>query len=115
MLRQAPLLHVVAAALLVAACRLQPPVSIGQRESLVGQGKVLTITNTSDKFLHEVTVRVEGPDGETRAFSAPTLEPHESLSVGWLKLDGWPIPDGAEVTVSCKGYLTDAGPYRVLP
>lgn len=115
MTRRAALHVTLVAALLAAGCLINPPISIGQRESIVGQGKVIAITNTSDKFLHEVLVTIESPDGEVKTFSTATLEPHESLSVGWLKLEGWPIPDGAEVSVGCKGYLADAGPYRVQP
>lgn len=115
MSRPSPTLACLGVTLLLAACRVSPPISIGQRESMIGQGKVLTVTNTSDEYLHEIAVTVEAPDGVVKTYSAATLEPHESISVGWLKLDGWPIPEGAEVTVSCKGYPASAGPYRVQP
>ncbi len=95
--------------LILTACVLQPPVSIGKKESLVGQGIVVTVTNTSDKHLHDLVVEVESPQGETKQFTMPTLEPHEAVNVGWLKLDGWPIPEGSKVSVSAKGYAMAAG------
>ncbi len=91
-------------ALILTACALEPPVSIGKKESVVGQGLVISVTNTSDEHLHEVIVDIESPAGESRQFTMPTLGPHESVNVGWLKLDGWPIPQGSEVSVTCKGF-----------
>ncbi len=91
-------------ALALIACVLEPPLSIGKKESLVGQGIVITLTNTSDKHLHDVVMDIVSPAGEARQLTMPTLNPHESTSVGWLKLDGWPIPEGSKVSVSCKGY-----------
>ena len=100
-------------ALTLTACVLQPPVSIGKKESLVGQGIVVTVTNTSDEHLHDIIVEVVSPEGETKQLGLPTLEPHESVNVGWLKLDGWPIPEGSEVSVSAKGFMMASGPWRM--
>ncbi len=95
---------VVCLALTVTACALEPPVSIGKKESAVGQGIVVSVTNTSDEHLHDVIVSITSPAGETKQYVMAALGPHESVNVGWLKLDGWPIPVGSEVAVSCKGY-----------
>lgn len=95
---------VCCAALLLAACALEPPISIGKKESLVGQGIVISLTNTSDEHLHDVVVDVTSPQGESKQLTLPTLGPHESVNIGWLKLDGWPIPEGSDVSVSSKGY-----------
>ncbi len=91
-------------ALAVTACALKPPISIGKKESAVGQGIVVIITNTSEEHLHDVIVNITGPAGETKQLTIATLSPHQSVNVGWLKLDGWPIPQGSEVSVTCKGY-----------
>jgi len=96
-------------ALALAACAREPPISVGKKESVVGQGVVLTITNTSDEHLHEVLVKIVSPAGETKEHAIPTLTPHESVNVGWLKLDGWPIPQGSSVSVKCKGFALAAG------
>lgn len=98
-------------ALVLTACAQEPPISVGKKESLVGQGIVLTVTNTSDEYLHEVLVKIVSPAGETKELGMATLNPHQSISIGWLKLDGWPIPEGSEVTVSAKGYGKPSGPW----
>lgn len=104
---------VVFLALLLTACdKLEPPVTVAQRESAVGQGQVIEITNTSDEFLHELRVRIESPEGEVKEYFAASLEPHRTLKVGWLKLEGWPIPQGSVVTVGAKGYVKTSGPWR---
>ena len=95
---------VVCLVLVLSACALEPPISIGKKESVVGQGIVVSVTNTSDEHLHDVVVNVTSPAGETKQYTMATLDPHESVNVGWLKLDGWPIPVGSEVSVSAKGY-----------
>ncbi len=91
-------------ALILTACAVKPPVSIGKKESAVGQGMVISVTNTSDDHLHDVIVDIKSPAGETRQFTMASLTPHETVNVGWLKLEGWPIPQGSEVSVTCKGF-----------
>ncbi|MEM7354009.1 MAG: hypothetical protein AAF657_24620 [Acidobacteriota bacterium] len=99
--------------LALAGCALKPPISLGKKESAVGQGMVISITNTSDEHLHEVVLDIVSPAGESKQFSIPTLNPHESMNVGWLKLEGWPIPEGSKVTASCKGYALSVGPFEL--
>ncbi len=98
------LLTAACLALVLTACALKPPISIGKKESAVGQGIVVSITNTSDEHLHDVIVSITSPAGENKQYVEATLSPHESVNVGWLKLDGWPIPVGSEVAVTAKGY-----------
>ena len=99
----------MALALLLSGCGLQPPVRVELRESKVGQGWVAEVTNTSDSFLHELRIRIEAPGGEAREYFEANLEPRSTLSVGWLKLEGWPVPEGSRVSVKAKGYLLAAG------
>ena len=108
---RAPLALLVCLAFALTACAKEPPISVGRKESLVGQGLVLTVTNTSDEYLHEVRVKIVSPEGEAKELQIPTLAPHESINVGWLKLDGWPIPEGSEVTVTARGYGRPSGPW----
>lgn len=103
----------VVACLLLSACGTAPPISIGQKESTVGQGIVINLTNTSDQHLHEVVVDIESPEGEAKQFVIPTLAPHESFNLGWLKLDGWPIPKGSTVKVSAKDFAMAVGPQTL--
>lgn len=90
--------------LTLTACQLQPPISIGQRESKLGQGIIVLVTNTSDQTLNNVRIRVEGPDGSAHEYFEVTVAAKQVLEVGWLKLDGWPVPPGAKVEVSADGY-----------
>ncbi len=100
--------------MLLVACDLKPPITVIGRESAVGQGWVLTVTNTSgEDFLRDVVVEITAPSGEVKKYFAATLNPNESVNIGWLKLEGWPIPEGSEVKVSCEGYVTAAGPFTV--
>lgn len=94
-------------------CALKPPVTVERRDSAMGQGIVVEITNTSDQFLHEVVVRIESPQGEKKMWSTATISPHDTISVGWLKLDGWPIPEGSKVSVESKGFVMPSGPWTL--
>ncbi|MCP3956404.1 MAG: hypothetical protein GY719_00985 [bacterium] len=107
------LLVLAALALALTACALEPPITVSQRESAVGQGIVIGVTNTSGDYLHEVVVDITSPAGETRQLTMVTLNPHESVNIGWLKLDGWPIPEGSEVSVSAKGFMMASGPWQM--
>lgn len=82
-----------------------PPLSVAQRDSLWGKGKVLIITNTSDKHLHELRIKVVGAGGKdvVQVMVAPTLKPHDTIEVGWLEL-AEKIEPGDTVTISCLGY-----------
>lgn len=102
--RQAFYYPLVALLLAVACGGWNPPIAIGQRDSLAGQGLVLTLTNTSDEYLHQISVSITAPDGEEKVAVIETLEPHGSENVGWLRLEGWPIPAGAEVEVSVHDF-----------
>ena len=103
-----------ALALALAACNLKPPVAVSARESAVGQGLVITVANTSEEeFLHDVIVEIKAPSGEVKKYFADTIQPGDSINVGWLKLEGWPIPEGSSVKVTCKDYLRPAGPVTI--
>ncbi len=78
---------------------------IQYRESLIGAGKIIQVSNTSNEALAKVEVTLRSPAGEERSFTQETLGGFEQLEIGWKKLGGWEIPAGAEVTVRCEGYL----------
>lgn len=81
-----------------------PPVSLSYRESLVGAGKIVQITNTSNEALTALEVSLEAPDGETRDFRQETLEGYGTFEIGWKKLGGWQIPLGTGVRVRAEGF-----------
>ena len=74
----------------------EPPVSVLFRSSMVGLGKVMIITNTSDKPLYEVTVKVN-------RIVAVTLEPNRSIDVGWMEIN-WMFQPGENFRISARGY-----------
>ena len=84
------------------------PLSVVKRDSAVGGGKVLIITNTSDSPLHENVIEIHAPNGKKfgpLCYSV-TLGPHETIEIGWAELNGWMIEKGETVYLSSKGYLT---------
>jgi hypothetical protein len=85
-----------------------PPVEVLYRDSLLGQGLIVQVKNTSDAALEEVTVDVRGPEGERRSFTEASVEGFGVLEVGWKRLGGWQIPAGSTVTVRARGYLLPA-------
>ena len=72
---------------------------------MIGAGKIVQISNTSNEPLSTVEIQIEAPTGEERRFTQDTLEEFATLEIGWKKLGGWEIPTGAEVTVRCEGFL----------
>jgi hypothetical protein len=101
-------LHPALLALPLAGCGLQPaapPVEISHRDSLVGQGEIIQIENTSNAALANVRVEVRAPDGESRAFVQETIGAYEVLEVGWKRLGGWQVQPGSKVSVRASGYL----------
>ena len=102
-----PTLLILSTLLLLTGCgQKAPPLSIVQRDSLVGVGKVLIITNTSDDHLHECTIELSAPSGQhygPTVFAA-TLKPHETVEIGWMELGEWKVEPGETVTFSAKGY-----------
>jgi hypothetical protein len=101
---------------LVAACEqvMSPPVVVAYRNSLLGHGVVLIITNASpDKHLIHVSIRATMADGRTReALLDPSLAPGESVEAGWLELrdesdtsaDQSALVPGATVEITAHGY-----------
>jgi hypothetical protein len=81
-----------------------PPVDIVYRDSLVGIGKIVRITNTSDTTLVNLDIRLENPNGDVKNHTVPSLAAGETLELGWKKLDGFQIAVGAEVSVRAKGF-----------
>lgn len=86
-----------------------PPLAVTYRDSLVGLGKVLQVTNQGDAALSELEVRVETPEGDVKHQALPSLAAGETTEVGWRKLEGFEIPSGSRVSIRCPGYLL---PYR---
>ena len=100
-------LALMAALLLLAAgcSRLQePPLLLTWRDSFIGAGKVIRVTNASDEYLHALEFTVEGLDGTRKQHFKETLPPHQTYEFGWRELDGWEVPAGATVSIRCQEY-----------
>ena len=74
------------------------------RESLLGAGNILRIQNMSETALLQLEVTIKTANGEV-SYREETLPGKEVLEVGWKKLNGFEIPNNAEVEVKAEGYL----------
>lgn len=103
-------LLVVAAALLLPSCGTEleaPPIEITYRPSLLGAGNIVRLKNQSNQPLEELEITIRSTTGEV-SYEEPQLAGFGEFEVGWKKLGGFEIPDGAEVEVKVKGYLLAA-------
>jgi len=92
-----------------------PPVTVTYRDSLLGAGKVIQISNNSSHHLYDVKVVGRNAQQNSSASVKATehLRPGEFVEVGWLEFEAWmPVP-GETVEVYCEDY---AVPYvSVVP
>jgi len=82
-----------------------PPLNVEHRESLLGAGRILQISNFGEVSLNCAEVRIETPSGDVKNHGLGTLAAGELIELGWKKLGGFEIPFGAEVTFECEGFL----------
>lgn len=81
-----------------------PPVKVTYRDSLVGIGKILQITNASQELVENLELRIENPNGDVKNHSIPALGAGLAIEVGWKKLDGFEVAEGASVSLRAEGY-----------
>ena len=85
-----------------------PPIEFSFRASQIPtRGMVVGIKNASpSETLKGLTVEVRSPDEETTRSHVvkKEIEPRDSISVGWVELDGWKFKPGDEVSVTVEGY-----------
>ena len=79
------------------------PLSIIPKDSMLGKGKVIVVTNISNDYVHECAVTVNQQNSET--ITIPTIKPHESKNIGWLEL-GSELRLGDQIAINCKNYIT---------
>lgn len=65
-----------------------PPLAVAYRESLLGQGMVLIITNASpDVTLIHLGLRADLPgEGTREVLLKPSVAPGETVEAGWMEL-----------------------------
>jgi hypothetical protein len=104
--RIAGTLLLVTAVVVGAGCSLlsEPPLLLTWRDSFIGAGKVIRVTNASDEYLHALEFTVEGPAGTVKKHFKETLPPHQTYEFGWRELEGWEVPAGATVSIRCQDY-----------
>jgi hypothetical protein len=88
---------------IVLAWGVEIPISLISKNSIIGKGKIIVITNTSDEYLHECPISVNNNNVITLA----TIKPHESQNIGWMEL-GYELRISDNVSISCKKYLIPA-------
>lgn len=84
------------------------PVEVKYRQSVVGRGLVLILTNTGAKKM-AVTLTVETSQGSKEKTDLVMLEPHRQSEFGWLQ--GWHLHHGDVVTLANSDYMT--GTYSI--
>jgi hypothetical protein len=86
----------------------QPPIEFSFRKSQVPtKGMVVGIRNISqDETLTKFVVKVSGPDEQntrSHVVDAP-VSPQDTITIGWVELDGWELKPDDEVSVTCEQY-----------
>jgi len=102
------LLAIAVAALAVTACSATleaPPVDVSYRDSLVGIGKIIRLTNSGAEPLSALEVRIENPNGDVKNHPIASLAGGSTLELGWKKLDGFQVELGAQVAVRAEGFV----------
>jgi hypothetical protein len=89
-----------------ATSAMPPPVKIEFRDSLIGLGKVVQITNDSDHHLYNVKVLGRNlkqmSSGSVRA--TDHLSPHSTVEVGWMEFENWVPRSGETIEVRFDDY-----------
>ena len=89
-----------------------PPIEFSFRPSQVPtKGMVAGIRNASkSETLTDFVVHVSAPNEKgTRShrLNSP-IRPEDSITVGWVELDGWKLKPGDQLSVKCNEYTADA-------
>lgn len=91
---------------------IPPRISVGQRASVVGAGKVVVLRNESAEHYYNVRVSVRSvrdPLRKAGCIADDHMLPGEMVEVGWMELGQWVIEPGELVTVT-----TESNPIPVI-
>ena len=90
----------------------QPPIAFSFRKSqILNKGMVAGIQNKSTtETLTNFVVTVSAPqEKETRSHRVKVaVEPQDTITVGWIELDGWKLKPNDKISVTCEQYAGDA-------
>jgi hypothetical protein len=88
-----------------------PPLKVSFRKSQIPtEGMVAGINNpSSSETIKVIAVFVQGKhEKEARSYRLDQeLKPLDSISVGWIQLNGWKLKPGDKLGVRCEGYEGD--------
>jgi hypothetical protein len=88
-----------------------PPLKISYRKSQIPtQRMVARINNpSSSESIKVVAVFVKGKDeNEERSYRIDReIKPLDSITVGWIELDGWKLKPRDKLRIRCEGYAGD--------
>ena len=62
-----------------------PPVEVFQRDSLLGIGTILIVSNPSETALESLEFRFENPNGDVKNYALDRLGAGEEIEIGWKK------------------------------
>jgi len=82
----------------------QPPVAASVRNSLIGAGRVLQLTNQGSRPLTHVTVRAENTATNAHiGYVIKQIDPGSTEELGWREWN-WNIDPGETYTITADGY-----------
>ena len=89
-----------------------PPVTFRYRKAQIpGKGLVAGIENASrTETLSNFVVKVYSQDAQRKGSFRVTkqLKPEDSMTVGWVELDGWELEAGDRLSLTCEAYAEAA-------
>ena len=81
----------------------QPPIELSFRKSLLVEGKVLRVSNTSSKESLECTMQTSSPKTNEKCTYSFRLRPLQTYEIGVLETN-WTFISNESVTVKATGY-----------
>ncbi len=86
------------------------PIEASARESMVGLGRVVELTNPADKIIHKVKITLFDVNNEViNDALKEKWAPGDSHVFGWI--GGWKIEKGYKLKVKAAGYLSRTWQY----
>ena len=82
-----------------------PDLTLRFRNSAGSDGKVLILTNASDKTIHGIRIVAKHKRGDQITRDIPDrIEPNGMLEIGWLELEGWKPEPGETFLITADGF-----------
>jgi hypothetical protein len=81
----------------------KPPLAVTVRHAMVGNGKVLRITNTSNEPIHQVRLSLANRQDHYERVIADTIQPHDTIEFAWQE-SGFALEKGMRIELRASGY-----------